>query len=93
MIVKIIKDIRKRMETQIKKEIFNKDLEDVKSKQTKMNSTISEMKNTRRNPWQDTGGRRSGTRQGCPLFFFFPKDVHSCHFYSTSFWKFWLWQS
>ena len=35
------------METQIEKlkEIFNKELEDLKNKQTKRNSTISEMKN------------------------------------------------
>ena len=35
------------METRIKKlqEMFNKELEDLKSKQTKMDSTISEMKN------------------------------------------------
>ena len=43
----MIKDIGK-TETQIKKfkKMFNKELEDLKSKQTKMNSTISEMKNT-----------------------------------------------
>ena len=35
------------METQIEKlkEIFNKEVEDLKNKQTKRNSTISEMKN------------------------------------------------
>ena len=44
MIVKMIQDLRKRMETQIEnlKEMFNKVLEDLKSK---MNSTIAEMKN------------------------------------------------
>ena len=36
------------METQIEKlqEMFNKDLEELKNKQTKMDSKISEMKNT-----------------------------------------------
>ena len=44
MIVKMIQDFRKIMETQIKnlKEMFNKDLEDLKSK---MNTAIAEMKN------------------------------------------------
>ena len=48
MIVKVVQYIGKKMETQIKmlKEKFNKELEDLKGKQTKMNSTISEMKNT-----------------------------------------------
>ena len=48
VIVKMIQNLGKRMETEIKKlqEIFNKELEDLKSKQIKMNSTISEMNNT-----------------------------------------------
>ena len=48
MIVKIIQDLEKKMETQIEKllEMFNKELEDLKNKQTKMDSTISEMKYT-----------------------------------------------
>ena len=48
MIVKMIQDLRKRMETKIKKmpEMFNKDLEELKNKQTQMNNTITEMKNT-----------------------------------------------
>lgn len=43
MIVKMIQGLGKRMETQIKnlKEMFNKDIEDLKSK---MNSAIAEMK-------------------------------------------------
>ena len=55
-IVKMIKDLGKRMEAKIEKmqETFNKDLEEVKSKhleelknkQTEMNNTITEMKNT-----------------------------------------------
>ena len=45
MIVKMIQDLGRRIETQIEnlKEMFNKELEDLKGK---MNSTISEMKNT-----------------------------------------------
>ena len=48
MIVKMIQDLGKRMETKIEKmqEMFNKDLEELKNKQTKMNNTINEMKTT-----------------------------------------------
>ena len=48
MIVKMIQDLRKRMEAKIDKmqEMFNKDLEELKDKQTEMNNTITEMKNT-----------------------------------------------
>ena len=56
MIVKMIQDLRKRMEAKIEKmqEMFNKDLEELKNKhleelknkQTEMNNTITEMKNT-----------------------------------------------
>ena len=56
MIVKIIQDLRKRMEAKIQKmqEMFNKDLEELKNKhpeelnnkQTEVNNTITEMKNT-----------------------------------------------
>ena len=48
MIVKMIQDLGKRMETKINKmqEMFNKDLEELKNKKTKMNNTITEMKNT-----------------------------------------------
>ena len=44
MIVKMIQNLGRRME-KIKK-TFNKDLEEVKSKQTMMNNTINEIKNT-----------------------------------------------
>ena len=46
MIVKLIQDLRKRMEAQTEKtqEMFNKELEDLKNKQ--VNNTITEMKNT-----------------------------------------------
>ena len=48
IIVKMIQNLRNRMEAQIEKiqEMFNKDLEELKGKQTEMNNTITEMKNT-----------------------------------------------
>ena len=47
MIVKMIQDLGKRMEAKIEKiqEMFNKDLEELKNKQTEMNNTVTEMKN------------------------------------------------
>ena len=44
MIVKMIQNLGKRMEKI--QETFNKDQEELKSKQTMMNNTISEIKNT-----------------------------------------------
>ena len=48
MIVKMIQDLRKRMEAKSEKmqEMFSKDLEELKNKQTEMNNTITDMKNT-----------------------------------------------
>ena len=48
MIVKMIQNLRNRMEAQIEKiqEMINKDLEELNNKQTEMNNTIPEMKNT-----------------------------------------------
>ena len=48
MIVKMIQNLRNRMEAWIEKiqEMLNKDLEELKNKQTEMNKTITEMKNT-----------------------------------------------
>ena len=48
MIVKMIQNLRNRMEAQIEKiqEMFNKDLEELKNKQSVMNNTITEMKYT-----------------------------------------------
>ena len=48
MIVKMIQDLGKRMEAKIEKmqDMFNKDLEELKNKQTEMNNKITEMKNT-----------------------------------------------
>ena len=48
MVVKMIQDLRKRMEAQTEKtqEMFNKELEDLKNKQTEMNNTITEMNTT-----------------------------------------------
>ena len=44
----MIQDPGKRMEVQIEKiqKMFNKDLEELKNKQTEMKNTITEMKNT-----------------------------------------------
>ena len=44
----MIQDLGKRMEAEIEKmqEMFNKDLEELKNKQTEMNNTITEMNNT-----------------------------------------------
>ena len=46
--MKMIQDLTKRMEAKIEKmkEMVNKDLEELKSKQTVMNNTITEIKNT-----------------------------------------------
>ena len=48
MIVKMIQNLGNRMEAQIEKiqERFDKDLEELKNKQTEMNNTIPDMKNT-----------------------------------------------
>ena len=48
MIVKMIQDLGKRMEAKIERmqEMFNKDLEELKNKQTEMNNTITVMKTT-----------------------------------------------
>ena len=44
MVVKIIQNLGNRMEKML--ETFNKDLEELKSKQTVMKNTITEIKNT-----------------------------------------------
>ena len=48
MIVKMIQDLKNRMEAWIEKiqEMFNKDLEEQNTKQSVMNNTITKMKNT-----------------------------------------------
>ena len=48
MIVKMIQNLRNRMEARIEKiqEMFNKELEELKYKQTEMNNTVTEMKDT-----------------------------------------------
>ena len=48
MILKMIQNLGSRMEARIEKiqEMFNKDLEELKNKQTEMNNTITEIKNT-----------------------------------------------
>ena len=49
MIVKVIQDLGKRMEAQTEKiqEMFKKELEDLKNKQTEMNNTITKMRRQR----------------------------------------------
>ena len=48
MMVKMIQNLRNRMEARIEKiqEMFNKDLRELKNKQTEMNNTVTEMKYT-----------------------------------------------
>ena len=48
MIVKMIQDLGKTMEVKIEnmQKMFNKDLEELRNKQTEMNNTITEMKTT-----------------------------------------------
>ena len=48
MIVKMIQNLGDRMEARIEKiqEIFNKDLEELRNKQTEITNTTTEMKNT-----------------------------------------------
>ena len=60
IIVKMIQTVRTRMEAQIKKtqEMFNKDLEYLKNKQTLMNSTRTVMKNT----WEAINSRKTDRR-------------------------------
>ena len=60
IIVKMIQTVRTRMEAQIKKtqEMFNNDLEYLKNKQTLMNSTRTEMKNT----WEAINSRITDRR-------------------------------
>ena len=53
MIVKMIQNLRNRMEKI--QETFNKDLEELNSKQTVMNNTITEIKNTLGLPWWRSG--------------------------------------
>ena len=50
MIVKMIQNLRNRMEAWTEKiqEVFNKDLEELKNKQTERNNTITEMKTTQK---------------------------------------------
>ena len=48
MIIKMIQDLRRGLETRIEKmqEMFNNDTEELKNKQTEMNNSITEKKNT-----------------------------------------------
>ena len=53
MIVKMIQDLGKRMEAKIEKmqEMFNKDLKELKNKQTEMNNTIINSRITEEEEW------------------------------------------
>ena len=53
MIVNMIQNLRNRVEKI--QETFNKDLEELKRKQTGTNNTISEIKNTLGLPWRRNG--------------------------------------
>ena len=57
MIVKMIQNLRNRMEKI--QETFNMDLEELKSKQTVMNNTITEIKNTLEGINSRNRGRRT----------------------------------
>ena len=47
MIVKMVKDLRRRMDEQSEKsEVFSKELENIKKNQTEVKNIIIEMKNT-----------------------------------------------
>ena len=48
MIVRMIQDLRKKLEAKINKlqEYFNKEIEDLKNKQAEIYNTITEMKNS-----------------------------------------------
>ena len=52
ILVKMIQDLRSTMEaqTEMKQEMFNRDLEELKSKQTVMYSPMTEMESTREGP-------------------------------------------
>ena len=71
MIVKMIQNLGNRMEKI--QEVFNKDLEELKNKQTMMNSTINAIYDKSTANIVLKGEKlklfplRSGTRQGCPL--------------------------
>ena len=58
MIVKMVKDLRRRMDEQSEKsEVFSKELENIKKNQTEVKNIIIEMKNTLQginSRWNDT---------------------------------------
>ena len=61
MIVKMIQELRKRMDAQSKKlqEVFNKELENIKNNQTELKNTITEMK------WNSTDLCGAGLQEAC----------------------------
>ena len=71
MIVKMIQDLRKRIEAKIEKmqEMFTKDLEELKNKQTEMNNTLEGIRSRiteaeeRINDWEDRMVETTTTEQ------------------------------
>ena len=71
MIVKMIQDLRKRIEAKIEKmqEMFTKDLEELKNKETEMNNTLEGIRSRiteaeeRINDWQDRMVETTTTEQ------------------------------
>ena len=71
MIVKMIQDLGKRMETKIEKmqEMFTKDLEELKNKETEMNNTLEGIRSRiteaeeRINDWEDRMVETTTTEQ------------------------------
>ena len=69
MIVKMIQNLKNKMDTQINRwkawiekmwEMFNKDLEELKNKQSTMNNAITDIKYT----LESTNGRVTGAEEG-----------------------------
>ena len=60
MIVKMIKDLRNKLEAKIDKfqETLSKEIQDLRIKKAEMQNTITNKKFIRRNQQQNTGGRR-----------------------------------
>ena len=71
MIVKMIQDLRKRIEAKIEKmqEMFTKDLEELKNKETEMNNTLEGIRSRiteaeeRINDWEDRMVETTTTEQ------------------------------
>ena len=66
MIVKMIQDIGNKLQTKIDKlqQTISKEIQDLKFKQAELQNTITEIKFTRSNQQQTTGGRRMNKLSG-----------------------------